>query len=142
MTTTRRSNQSGTAFERRMILGNNVRVRRKALGLSQERLAQLAGCDRQSINRLENGAYSSSADRLWRVADALGVAMAVLFMTEQEATAARGLLADVERPCLQVVGRPDPAAEPTWRALHEDVRRLLNRPVYAGLRAGDALWLP
>jgi len=29
------------------------------------------GCDRQSISRVENGAYSPSMDRLWTLADAL-----------------------------------------------------------------------
>jgi transcriptional regulator with XRE-family HTH domain len=53
-------------------------VRRKALGLSQEKLAERAGCDRQSINRVENAAYSPSLDRVFLLADALGVQLAEL----------------------------------------------------------------
>lgn len=58
--------------------GQAVRRHRKALGLSQEALAELAGCDRQSVNRIENAAYSPSLDRAWRLADALGVPLEYL----------------------------------------------------------------
>ncbi len=64
---------------RRLAFGKAVRTRRKALGLSQERLAERAGCDRQSINRVENAAYSPSLDRVFRLADALGVSLSDLF---------------------------------------------------------------
>ena len=50
-----------------------VRAKRKSLGLSQEKLAEKAGCDRQSINRVENAAYSPSLDRVFKLADALGM---------------------------------------------------------------------
>lgn len=49
-----------------------VRARRKALHLSQERLAELAGCDRQSVNRVEKAAYSPSWYRIVRLVQALG----------------------------------------------------------------------
>lgn len=61
------------------MFGEVVRARRKSLGLSQEKLAEKAGCDRQSINRVENAAYSPSLDRLFKLADALGVSMSDLF---------------------------------------------------------------
>jgi transcriptional regulator with XRE-family HTH domain len=64
---------------RRLAFGQVVRIRRKALGLSQEKLAERAGCDRQSINRVENAAYSPSLDRVFRLADALGVSLSELF---------------------------------------------------------------
>jgi putative transcriptional regulator len=56
-----------------------VRAKRKALGLSQEKLAEKAGCDRQSINRVENAAYSPSLDRVFKLADALGMSLSDLF---------------------------------------------------------------
>ncbi len=64
---------------RRLAFGQVVRARRKALGLSQEKLAERAGCDRQSINRVENAAYSPSLDRVFLLANALGVSLAELF---------------------------------------------------------------
>ncbi len=56
-----------------------VRAKRKSLGLSQEKLAEQAGCDRQSINRVENAAYSPSLDRVFKLADALGMSLSDLF---------------------------------------------------------------
>lgn len=56
-----------------------VRAKRKSLGLSQEKLAEKAGCDRQSINRVENAAYSPSLDRVFKLADALGLSLSDLF---------------------------------------------------------------
>lgn len=55
------------------MLGENVRRHRQALGWTQDDLAQRAGVDRKSINRIETAAYSPSVDRLFLVADALGV---------------------------------------------------------------------
>lgn len=63
---------------RRESFGAAVRARRKQLGLSQEALSERAGCDRQSINRIENSAYSPSLDRVFRLADALGVTLGEL----------------------------------------------------------------
>jgi putative transcriptional regulator len=73
---------------RRLAFGHAVRVRRKALGLSQEKLAERAGCDRQSINRVENAAYSPSLDRVFLLADALGVNLADLLADVDEAHSA------------------------------------------------------
>lgn len=67
-----------TVQTRRLSFGQAVRARRKSLGLSQEKLAERAGCDRQSINRVENAQYSPSLDRVFRLADALGTDLAEL----------------------------------------------------------------
>jgi transcriptional regulator with XRE-family HTH domain len=58
--------------------GHTVREARKALHLSQEKLAERVGCDRQSINRIENAAYSPNLDRLFRLSDALQMGLAEL----------------------------------------------------------------
>jgi transcriptional regulator with XRE-family HTH domain len=65
---------------RRLSFGAVVRAKRKSLGLSQEKLAEKAGCDRQSINRVENAAYSPSLDRVFKLADALGMSLSDLFV--------------------------------------------------------------
>src|SRR4029078_2671765 len=64
---------------RRLSFGAVVRAKRKSLGLSQEKLAEKAGCDRQSINRVENAASSPSLDRVFKLADALGMSLSDLF---------------------------------------------------------------
>lgn len=57
--------------QRRYDLGKAVAQQRRAQGLTQEELAAIVGCDRKSINRLENGSHAITLDRLWPVADAL-----------------------------------------------------------------------
>ena len=42
-------------------------------GFSQARLAELAGVDRKTINRIENGHFSPALDTLVRLGVALGV---------------------------------------------------------------------
>lgn len=69
--------------------GDVVRAKRKSLGLSQEKLAELAGCDRQSVNRVENAAYVPSLTRALHLAAALGVPLAQL-LAEAEAAATTG----------------------------------------------------
>lgn len=77
-----------TVQVRREAFGRVVRIKRKTLGLSQEKLAERAGCDRQSINRVENAAYSPSLDRTFLLADALGLQLGELLAAVDEQYAA------------------------------------------------------
>jgi transcriptional regulator with XRE-family HTH domain len=85
-----------TELRRRCAFGGAVRTYRTGLSLSQEALGELAGGDRQWVNRVENGAYSPSLDRLWPLAEALRVPLSQLvgeaeaFMADQDAAAAGG----------------------------------------------------
>lgn len=63
---------------RRRAVGDNIRTARRARRLSQERLAELAEMDRQTINRIEQGHASPLLDNLIRIAHALGVPLAEL----------------------------------------------------------------
>ncbi|MFG3170526.1 helix-turn-helix transcriptional regulator [Streptomyces sp. NPDC048200] len=58
---------------RRQAIGNHVRAARTDAKLSQEKLGELAGLDRKTINRIETGAYSTLLDHLLLIADALHV---------------------------------------------------------------------
>lgn len=51
-------------------IGEKVRARREALGLSQEKLGELADVDRQTIGRIENGS-NSNVETLRKVAPQL-----------------------------------------------------------------------
>lgn len=78
--------------EASLTFGKRARILRKTRRpdyepLSQEKLADRAGCDRQSVNRVENAAYSPSLMRVFRLAKALRVHPALLFMTDDEAAA-------------------------------------------------------
>jgi len=41
--------------------------------MSQDQLAQLAGIDRKTVNRIENGHFSPSIDTLTRLSVAFGI---------------------------------------------------------------------
>lgn len=52
-----------------------VKARRMELGWSQLELAETAGVDRKTVNRIENGRYSPSMNTLVSVGNALGLTM-------------------------------------------------------------------
>ncbi|MFI1701935.1 helix-turn-helix transcriptional regulator [Streptomyces bobili] len=58
-------------LDRRRAVGDNIRAARGARKLSQEQLAELAGSDRKTINRIEQGTHSTDLDRLLLIAHAL-----------------------------------------------------------------------
>jgi transcriptional regulator with XRE-family HTH domain len=58
---------------RRRAIGDHIRVARLNGNLTQEKLAELAGMDRQAINRIEQGHSSAKLDNLIRIAAALEV---------------------------------------------------------------------
>jgi len=58
-------------------LGRTVRLRRKALGLTQARLAELVGIDQPTVSRLEAGALVPPIQVLERLADVLGLRLTV-----------------------------------------------------------------
>jgi transcriptional regulator with XRE-family HTH domain len=64
---------------RRLSFGAVVRARRMSLGLTQGQLAVRAGCDRQSIVRIETAAHAPSLDRVFTLADALDIGIDTLF---------------------------------------------------------------
>lgn len=64
--------------QRRQVIGENIRRARLRANLTQERLGERCGIDRQAINRIEMGAQSPLLDTLLRIADALDVPLAEL----------------------------------------------------------------
>ena len=63
---------------RRRGIGDRIRAARLYANLTQERLAEMVGMDRQTINRIEQGHTSTAVDNLIRIADALEVELADL----------------------------------------------------------------
>ncbi|GGR71302.1 MULTISPECIES: helix-turn-helix domain-containing protein [Streptomyces] len=63
---------------RRRVIGDAIRAARGSRKLSQEKLGELTGLDRKTINRIEQGAHSALLDHLLLIADALGVPLADL----------------------------------------------------------------
>jgi DNA-binding XRE family transcriptional regulator len=51
-------------------------------GLSQEKLADLAGVDRKTINRIENGHFSPSIDTIYRIFTVLNISSSKVFQVK------------------------------------------------------------
>jgi transcriptional regulator with XRE-family HTH domain len=73
--------RAGTDTGRR-VFGERIRSLRQNRGLSQERLAELAGVHRTYLSSLERGERNVSLDNIYAIADALGVSPAELFESD------------------------------------------------------------
>ncbi|MEA4928413.1 MAG: helix-turn-helix transcriptional regulator [Candidatus Limiplasma sp.] len=62
-----------------MSIGDRLKDARKANGLTQEQLSELAGVARENIGRYETGKSQPTVDVLIRLADALNVSTDYLF---------------------------------------------------------------
>jgi transcriptional regulator with XRE-family HTH domain len=63
----------------RRVFGERIRTLRQDRGLSQERLAEMAGVHRTYLSSLERGERNVSLDNIIAIAEALGVSPADLF---------------------------------------------------------------
>lgn len=70
-------------LQRRREIGDRIRAVRRDRRLSQEKLAELAGMDRQAVGKLELGYTSPLLDSLIRIADALDVELADLVRRDE-----------------------------------------------------------
>ena len=62
-----------TADKHMIALGRRVREVRKGKGISQERLAEIAGVDRSYIGNIERGEKNITLKKSSEVCDALGI---------------------------------------------------------------------
>lgn len=60
-------------LDRRRAIGEKIRAARNGKKLSQEKLGELAGLDRKTINRIEQGIHGTLIDHLLLIAHALDV---------------------------------------------------------------------
>jgi transcriptional regulator with XRE-family HTH domain len=67
---------------RHLSFGHRVRELRQARGLSQEKLAELAGVHRTYVSSLERGQRNVGLDNILAIAAALGVPASFLFTEE------------------------------------------------------------
>jgi transcriptional regulator with XRE-family HTH domain len=58
--------------QERKRIGGKIADLRKARGMTQQQLADMAGLAQQNLARVETGRYSSRLDTLAAIADALG----------------------------------------------------------------------
>ncbi len=67
-----------TADERMIAFGKRVREVRKDKGISQERLAEMAGIDRSYMGNIERGEKNITLKKAYEVCDALEVDLSEL----------------------------------------------------------------
>jgi transcriptional regulator with XRE-family HTH domain len=67
------------------VIGQNVRLYRKNAGISQERLADLAGLHRTYVGGIERGERNVSAENIARIAAALKVKPYELLVEKEKA---------------------------------------------------------
>ena len=94
-----------------MTFGEIIQVRRGALGLSQERLAELVGVSRQAVSKWEVGDAMPDTDRLLPLARVLEITVDELLSGELGR----------QGPVTEPNGEPPVqhnAQEPGWFALH------------------------
>jgi transcriptional regulator with XRE-family HTH domain len=60
-------------------VGLRIRLRRKELGISQEKLAEAIGLTFQQVQKYERAANRVSASKLWEVARALGATVGYFY---------------------------------------------------------------
>ncbi len=72
-------------------VGVRIRMRRKEIGVSQERLAESLGITFQQVQKYERGANRVSASKLWEIAIALRTPVAYFYdgLGDREADAAQ-----------------------------------------------------
>ncbi len=75
-------------------VGGRVRMRRKMLGISQERLADALGLTFQQVQKYERGANRISASKLYEIARFLSAPIAYFFEGLTDPTLAGGAGAD------------------------------------------------
>ena len=63
---------------KRQVLAERLLELRIDADLSQARLAEIAGVDRKTINRIENGHFSPALDTIVRLSVALGITPSTL----------------------------------------------------------------
>jgi len=73
-------------------VGLRIRMRRKEMSVSQERLAEALGITFQQVQKYERGANRVSASKLWEIAMALKTPVAYFYdgLNDRDSTASHG----------------------------------------------------
>ncbi len=88
------------------IVGQRIRAYRTAQGLSQEKLAELAGCHPTYIGQVERGEKNATLESMDKIACALQLPLSQLFET------LGGSAADsIARKCYDLIARKTPAEQ-------------------------------
>ena len=83
-------------MEERSLVGRRIRSLRKTRGLSQEKLADLAGMSPKYLSRIETGRENPTLDLFLRLAQGLKVDLYEIFQFEHEGDTPRRLRKKLE----------------------------------------------
>ncbi len=97
-------------------LGFKIRALRKGLGLTQDQLAERAGIDRSTLQRIEGAEISTSTDTLWAIGEALNKKLIIEFGQSKPSAAeivtnAPDLFASIDRRLADLEARIRPRDE-------------------------------
>lgn len=70
-------NNKELTLEKRQKVAKIIKEARVEKGITQERLAELVSCARNTIIRIENGAFSPNADQLYIILEALDLKLKI-----------------------------------------------------------------
>ena len=98
-------------------VGARVRLRRKMLGLSQEKLAQALGLTFQQIQKYELGANRIAASRLWDLSNVLDVPLSFFY---------DGIESDIRSVRPEPIECTDPMREPAILAFVSTYYRIAD----------------
>ncbi|MDP3048485.1 MAG: helix-turn-helix transcriptional regulator [Thermodesulfovibrionales bacterium] len=73
-------------------IGEKIKGRRRELGISQERLAEILGVTYQQVQRYENGKNKLNVENIQTVADALNVPVSYFFEGEKPSMVAEKIV--------------------------------------------------
>lgn len=104
------------------IVGRRVKVLRKQLGLSQEKLAEKVGKSVDAISSIERGVSMPMLETAYALSEALGVRFFDLFREESQALEVEALPADVQELVHLVREQP----EAVRQAVLEQARTLVG----------------
>lgn len=70
-------NNKELTLEKRQKVAEIIKEAREEKKITQEKLAELVGCARSTIIRIENGVFSPNADQLYVILDALDLKLKI-----------------------------------------------------------------
>jgi transcriptional regulator with XRE-family HTH domain len=115
-----------------MFNAEKLRIYRKAVGLTQQQLADRAGCDRNTVSRVEIGKLKPSDDLAGRLAGVLGVEVDALRIARPTGEQRP---AEPPRPAGSDLSRQELQTLHVLRRLTPEARRQVLR-IASGLAAG------
>lgn len=118
-------------------LGQRIRARRDAVGLTQEKLANACGVSRAAVAQWEAGVTRPSLDNLVKAAEALDVWLSWLTVGDQSLPATPNPFATSQAPAAARPGIPviDLARAAEWNSdstsLAADIERIASDPMHS-----------